>query len=393
MLLPTDRATLDVDRNPIDLLAIADILVCAGNASLFRDIVPYLRGPFDVNGPRHQYLKRAAISGRRDMVRAVLDPPRGPPHKRYGLYFEGAIALAIRCRQPDMAWFLLGLAVPHPRDEYGESRVRLLLHYGLREACRLGYTDLVAHILETERAEGYDCWWLEFCRTPLEMACGAGNEEAVRLLLEAGVDPRGCGSSHGEDDDVPSGDMLGHHVFSTGSMFAAAVGGHVGVAGILVDAGFPIEEAEWHLVARGAIECGQAAFLGWMLTQEVFCSTDEGWVGEQFDILGEACVWGNADILRTLDAHGFLLNRPVWALGLGPAPYVPVDPDDDSGPIPGHQWFFPNDRDASLLRFGSQPPCLRFESPLLAAMSWSRVDIAAFLVSLGWAPIKDILIT
>ncbi|KAK8113400.1 hypothetical protein PG984_013926 [Apiospora sp. TS-2023a] len=351
--------------------------------------------PFDVNRPSRLLLRRAVCSGNMDMVRTVLDPPRGRPHKRYGKHYEFIVAQAIRCRQPDIARLLLGLAVPCPEEEreQHENSASYLLHHGLREACHAGYPDLVAHILEMERARMDYGSWFNCCRTILEIACDAGCEEAVRILLDAGVDPMGRGESHRDgDNDVPDKDMLGHYVYSTGSMFAAAVGGHVGVADILVHApGFQLDEASWRLVARGVIECGQAVFLDWMLTRKVLDSgspSDKSWVGEQFDLLGEACVWGNADILRTLDAHGLLLNRPVWALGLRPLPYF--GPTTELAEPPPS---YPKNRDCLLRRYGSQPPCLRFECPMLAAMSWSRADVVEFFLGLGWAPVEDILAT
>lgn len=273
------------------------------------------------------------------------------------------------------------------------------MYFGLREACRAGYTDITAHILETERADDEDGsrGYLECCRTPLEMACGAGDEGAVRLLLAAGADPVGRGMPRKDDVNVPDHDVIGHHIFSTGSMFAAAVGGYIGFADILVaEGGLELGEADWHLVARGAIECGQAAFSEWMLAQNVFGSADEGWAGEQFDLLGEACVWGNTEILRTLNAHGFLLSRPVWALDLRAPPPSSLGPESDSNygsvPLPP-PLSYPNDRDRSLARFGSQPLCLRFDSLLLAAMSWSRADVVEFLLGLGWEPVEDVLTT
>ncbi|KAK8131932.1 hypothetical protein PG999_000105 [Apiospora kogelbergensis] len=391
-----NRNVLDAIRNLDSLESITTPLLFAGKVDHFHEAVQHIPNPsFDINDEVALYLDKAVCSGRLDMVRSVvLDPPRGPPHQLHGKLIEDAIIRAIRERHECIAWFLLGLrGRPNPTDA-GETR-NGLMHHGLREACRAGYTNIVSHILETEQASRYYSLELNCCRTPLEIACGTGREDIVRLLLAAGANPRGFGEplTHG----VRCRDFEGHYIYSTGSMFAAAVGGHIGVADILVkETDLDLGGLDWRLAARGAIECGQAVFLEWILSQKMTGS--EEWIDKRFDLLGEACVWGNADILRALDRQGFLKNRPVWALGLrslSPSMWQEFEIDSDSETFSYSlpQTPYPNDRDRSILRFGSHRPYIRFESPLIAAMCWSRADVVEFLLGLGWEPVEDILKT
>ncbi|KAK8034140.1 Ankyrin repeat and socs box protein 2 [Apiospora rasikravindrae] len=364
-------------------------VISSGNVALFRDIIQHLPGDFDANSFKYAYLETAACSGQLEMVRSVLEPPRGPPHQLYGGSFEYAVAQAIRGRHRDVAWFLLRLRGDRSLPRLGDG----LLHYGLREAARAGDADMVAYILEMERirnsSQGLDC-----CRTPLEIACGEGHEDVVQVLLAAGVDPLGRGKPHRDSGVLPSRSLEKHRVYTTGSMFAAAVDGHVGVADLLIQVGaLELGAEDWRLVVRGAIECGQAAFLDWILAQrqgkKKVLSDDEeeeeGWVSDEFDLLGEACVWGNAEILKVLQTHGFLQDRPVWALGLRPAE---VERDGESNLESEVTTFQGRGRES--LRYGVQPASLRFESPLLAAMSWLREDVVGFLLGIGWPRIEDV---
>ncbi|KAK8012949.1 hypothetical protein PG991_010324 [Apiospora marii] len=310
-------------------------LIHSGNAALFRDVLRRLPAPryaltgFDINDPRDRYLEAAVCSGELDMVRAVLDPPQGPPHRWHGAAFEGTVARAIRERRPDMAWFLLWLRDSGPMiEEYDEEAGGggVLLHDGLREASRVGDPALVAYLLGAELGRHDGVGLLDCCRTPLEIACAGGHEEVARLLLAASADPYARGrrrrrGGSGSQEEKPCRALDGHLVTASGPMFAAGVGGHIGVADLLVEVGgLRLAAEDWRRVAQGVMECGQAAFLEWMLEREVLGPDpdEEGWVGgEGYDVLGEACVWGNADIFRVLDSRGLLRNRPVWVMGLG----------------------------------------------------------------------------
>ncbi|KAK6850037.1 hypothetical protein PG995_013870 [Apiospora arundinis] len=329
-----------------------------GNISLFRDIFKHQAQYFShIRIMETRYLEAAVCSGSLDVVRIVLDLPECPSHPLSGPLYDGAIAQAIRGRVPDIT---VTRRLPRRRRRRGGVRAR---------------DGPVSRL----QPLGVDC-----ARTFLEIASSDGHEEVVRLLLGAGVDPRGFADLNTGHHPTHRG-ADGHPVFSTGAMFAAAVNGHVGVANLLLRAdGFRLSETEWQLVARGVVECGQAAMLEWMLANQVL--GPKGWCSKKFDLLGEACVWGTTAILRVLEARGMLLNRAVWAAGL--AKEAPVSRSSEAGPEPGTS--FPNDRDCSLLRFGSQPPCLRFDSPLLAAMSWSRPDVVEFLLARGWAPIQHV---
>ncbi|KAK6834138.1 hypothetical protein PG987_008832 [Apiospora arundinis] len=318
-----------------------------GNIALFRDIFKHQAQYFShIRIMETRYLEAAVCSGSLDVVRSVQDSPECPSHPLSGPLPAGPKYYAPLATSETSTWW-----------HTCSRRTRLA----------------------SSAAGGVDC-----ARTFLEIASSDGHEEVVRLLLGAGVDPRGFADLNTGHHPTHRG-ADGHPVFSTGAMFAAAVNGHVGVANLLLRAdGFRLSETEWQLVARGVVECGQAAMLEWMLANQVL--GPKGWCSKKFDLLGEACVWGTTVILRVLEARGMLLNRAVWAAGL--AKEAPVSRSSEAGPEPGTS--FPNDRDCSLLRFGSQPPCLRFDSPLLAAMSWSRPDVVEFLLARGWAPIQHV---
>ncbi|KAK8031303.1 hypothetical protein PG990_001037 [Apiospora arundinis] len=257
-----------------------------GNIALFRDIFKHQAQYFShIRIMETRYLEAAVCSGSLDVVRSVLDLPECPSHPLSGPLYDGAIAQAIRGRVPDITWFLLR------RCESKTHGTEVL-----RAACHVGDVDVVAYVLATDPSRVFSRWGVDCARTFLEIASSNGHEEVVRLLLGAGVDPRGFADLNTGHHPTHRG-ADGHPVFSTGAMFAAAVNGHVGVANLLLRAdGFRLSETEWQLVARGVVECGQAAMLEWMLANQVL--GPKGWCSKKFDLLGEACVWGTTAILR-----------------------------------------------------------------------------------------------
>jgi hypothetical protein len=152
---------------------------------------------------------------------------------------------------------------------------------------------------------------------------------------------------------------------STGAMFGAAVYSHIGAANLLLGALPDLPQVEWRLVAKGAVERDQNSFLQWMLDKGILDLSPS----EAFDVIGEAPVWGSIDTLKLLASRRLLSNRPTWAL----------------------------DFRHHGLEVSNKPPARygvefrrQFESPLLAAMSWSRTDIVSFFLEQKWPQIEDL---
>lgn len=354
-----------------------DAAITGGDVELVRDILKNLPGSFDVNDPERWYLRSAVCSGHMDMVKLVLNPPDRKRHRPSGPLFEISIVEAIRRRRLDMAWSLLSIDSAHPRRYY--------LHEGIRAACYTGDVDIVAHILRTGPSPDVQ-WTFDCCITPLEIACRAGHEDIVKLLLKSGANPLGLANldrigkrrdygsnAYPADKPLPpkywsihDNRISNHLVVSSGAMFGAAVYGHIDVANLLISAGIELTQADWQLIAKGVVERNQTNFLRWMLDEELL-HLDEV-QGETFDLLGEACVWGNIDTMKLLVSHQILSDRPTWALDIGSRLQLAYGPYDRYGVV-----FY-----------------RRFESPMLAAMSWSRTDIVGFLLDQKLPPIEDI---
>lgn len=351
--------------------------IVGGDVGLVRYILENIRGSFDINHEERWYLKSAVGTGQMDMVDLVLSPPGRQQHHRSGPLFELSIVEAIRRRHLGIAWSLLHLDTPHHRLYY--------LHEGIREACHTGDIEIVSHILETGPVADVE-WTFDCCITPLEIACRAGHMHIVRLLIASGANPAGLANVDrvGRRQDYGTGEypvckpvphqywsihdnrISNHLVASSGAMFGAAVCGHIEVAKLLMSAGLKPTQSDWELVAKGVVECNQTIFLQWMLENRVLGHSESG--SETFDLLGEACIWGNLDTMKLLGSHGLLSNRPTWAL---------------DGTPRQQKSYLDTDRYGVEIRH-------RFESPILVAMSWSRLDIVGFLQEQKWPPIEDI---
>lgn len=116
----------------------------------------------------------------------------------------------------------------------------------------------------------------EWIETPIQAAAHVGNRQITEYLLDQGAPLDICTAAMlGRADDVRS--ILAdepEESAATGShnipvMFFAAIGGHVDIAQILLDAGSPVNADEGvNSPLHGAAMFGQPAMVQWLLDHE-----------------------------------------------------------------------------------------------------------------------------
>ncbi|MBE3049385.1 ankyrin repeat domain-containing protein [Candidatus Bathyarchaeota archaeon] len=298
-----------------------------------------------------------------DMVKLVMETmetPGDPLELRRVPDYEAGVVRAIILGERHLARYMLSRA---PGGSYEHV---YLVHEGARAAAHHGDTETLRWLLaHARRWTGSGSHWiLTCCTTVLEIACRAGRVDAVRLLLESGVNPRGKKEGpgyrgswwyhpHEGSLEVRRGTYLWAEK-SVGSMFWAAATGHVRIGEMLVAAGIQLEEYEWGIAALGAVELGKVEFLGWMIDgghlprwQGTEAGPPEGnHRSGRPDLVGHVCVWGTPEMLRMLVSKGYTLDGPLCA--------------------EGH----------------------RYDNIVLAAMNWLRPDMVEALLDLG-APQAD----
>lgn len=169
-----------------------------------------------VNVERSPVPLEAAIENLDDeMVRLLLEPQYG--HINAGYLFERSIVMSLISNQAGVARLML------ERNEEKLSGCRYVLREGLRATFRQGMIESVELLLDNggdfnEYLDQTGC----FVASLFRQAAWTGQEEALSLLLARGANPYG-------------------RKVGIASMCAAAWGGHVDVARMLLDAGVQLE--------------------------------------------------------------------------------------------------------------------------------------------------------
>jgi len=221
-----------------------------------------------------------------EIVRLLLEPHYG--HITSGEAFERAIAKSCETNQPRVAHLLLeGMS-----DKLSECRY--LLCEGLRAACRRGMVEIVQLLLDHGGDVNEHLTDDRTCIRPslIEQAAWAGQEEVMGLLLARGANP------------------YGREPIYCSSMRAAAWGGHVGAARILLDAGIELKPHHWMKILEPAASLvGSAELVRLFLDRVDF---DHHLLKEDpqeaedcvVHIVGLACQQGNISFIQALAQHG-----------------------------------------------------------------------------------------
>lgn len=277
--------------------------------------------------PNGSSILRWAISdGREDVAYLLVQP-------QYGINtsdrdFEWAIIFSIQQNYHKLAWTLLDrLIAPISGFWY-------LLSEGLCAACRLGMMDIVNRLLDnggdpdvTKAYEGASPHV-----PPLVQAAWTGQKEVMHLLIERGADVKSHGSK---------------------SIFAAAWGGQINAARILIDAGLSNAQIDaYGLLTRAmcSMKPEAAEFLRFFQENGLIDihHLDEDPVEAEKN-LAEVVIYaaghGHVECLRILREYG-------------------VDLDD-----------------------GSLYSRFEFPPPIIVAKAWSQNKVVEYLLSIG---VKDI---
>lgn len=225
-----------------------------------------------------------------ESVRLLLEPQYG--HLTSGKAFERAIERSFDTNQPRLAHLLF----EHMSDKLSECRY--LLSEGLRTACRRGLVEIVQLLLDHGGDVNEYLTCDRTCIRPslLEQAIWTGQEEVMHLLLARGADPYGWEPKH------------------CTSMHAAAYGGHVGAARILLDAGVKVESDQWMGILEIAADReGPAELVRLLLDRFNFdyhMLDDEPQQAESYvaHLIALACQRGNIGFVQAMAQHGVNVN-------------------------------------------------------------------------------------
>jgi len=222
--------------------------------------------------------------------RLLLEPQYG--HVTSGQEFERAIIRSCDTNQPRVAHLLL------ERLSDKLSECPWLLCGGLRAACRGGIIEIVQLLLDHRGDVNDHMTYQHRCHdpSPIEQAAWTGQEEVLRLLLAGGANPYGW-----EPKWCPS-------------IRAAAWGGHVGAARILLDAGVELESNHWmSLLEVAADRKGSASLVRLLLDRFDFDYhklDDDPQTAESYVVhfMGVACQHGNIGFIQAMAQHGVNVN-------------------------------------------------------------------------------------
>lgn len=223
-------------------------------------------------------------------VRLLLEPQYG--HVTSGRAFEIAIERSCETNQPRVAHLLL----EHISDKLSECRY--VLSEGLRAACRRGMVEVVQLLLDHGGDVNENLNWDRTCFPPsvIEQAACTGQEEVLCLLLARGANPYGGEPRY------------------CSSMRAAAWGGHVGAARILLDAGVEVKSDRWMRIleiAAGLV--GSAELVRLLFGRFDFdyhMLDDDPQEAERCvgPLMGVACQQGNTGFIQAMAQHGVPVN-------------------------------------------------------------------------------------
>lgn len=260
-----------------------------------RDLVRKLlqRGA-DVNmekpGTKGPPLEAAIENQDEEIVRLLLEPHYG--HITSGRAFETAIVRSCDTNQPRVAHLLL----ERMTDKLSECQY--LLSEGLRAACRRGMVEIVQLLLDHggDVNEHFDCGRTYYVPSLIEQAAWIGQEEVLCLLLARGANPYGWEPEY------------------CSSMRAAAWGGHVGAARILLDAGVELKpRRRMSILDVAAPRVGSAELGRLLLDRGIFDihkldDNPQEAEGCVVRLMGLACQQGNIGFIQALAQHGVTVN-------------------------------------------------------------------------------------
>lgn len=260
-----------------------------------RDLVRTLlqRGA-DVNMDRSftdgRALQVAVENQDEETVRLLLETQYG--HVTSGQEFERAIIRSCDTNQPRVAHLLL------ERLSDKLSECPWLLCGGLRAACRGGIIEIVQLLLDHGGDVNDHMTFQPICHdpSPIEQAAWTGQEEVLRFLLARGANPYGW-----EPEWCPS-------------IRAAAWGGHVGAARILLDAGVELQSHHWMYILEVAADRNGSAELVRLLLDrfdfDYHKLDDDPQTAERYvvHLMGVACQHGNIGFIQAMAQHGVNVN-------------------------------------------------------------------------------------
>ena len=235
-------------------------------------------------------LDTAIINQDAEIIRLLLEPHYG--HITSGGAFETAIVKGLGYNQPRVAHLLL----EHMTGKLSECPY--LLSEGLRAACRRGTIEIVQLLLDHGGDVNEHFIYHRTCHTPslIEQAAWTGQEEVLRLLLARGANPYGWEPGY------------------CSSMRAAAWGGHVSAARILLDAGVELKPSQWMSILNIAAPRVVSAELGRLLLDlgifdcHMLDDNPQEAEGCVVRLMGLACQQGNIVFIQALAQHGVTVN-------------------------------------------------------------------------------------
>jgi len=230
------------------------------------------------------------------LVRLIMEP-------KYRCHFaERSILFAFATNQPKITSFLL------ERLRRPLSRARRVLGFGIFQAARYGMTEIAELLLDngappgSVRPPGRS--------SPVDNAAWAGHESLLRLLLDRGASPYGCGSIE-QGDPTPS----------ISSMCAVMWSGNIGTFQILLDAGLSFESFtsdDWlHILQIAAYSSESIPLVRTLLEDGLLSLTKMGPDPTQSmvaacRVLLSACEHGRVDLVKVLVKHGVTLDTTFY---------------------------------------------------------------------------------